>query len=182
MYRVKEKKELLAESLLELAQSMPVEKITVRAIVENCGVGRQTFYNHFPDKYELINWFYSSNLDRIIEENVKTELWRTVIIKALVFIYNKKKFFGNAISEEGQISFFKSYFEHTKNAYIKHIKNHYGEEELTEDLLFDIQFNCYGAVTMVKNWLLNNMDVSPEILGTRIANAMPESMKKYFWY
>ena len=40
----------LAASMKECMKQMPVDKITVKNIVEGCGVARQTFYRNFLDK------------------------------------------------------------------------------------------------------------------------------------
>ena len=40
----------------ELMKRKSLEKITVSDIVQNCGLNRQTFYYHFQDKYDLVNW------------------------------------------------------------------------------------------------------------------------------
>ena len=48
--------QLLADSLKEIAGSHPVEKITIKEITDKAGVIRPTFYNHFQDKFELIEW------------------------------------------------------------------------------------------------------------------------------
>ena len=48
----------LAASMKECMKQMPVDKITVKNIVEGCGVARQTFYRNFLDKYDLINWYF----------------------------------------------------------------------------------------------------------------------------
>ena len=42
-------KNALANSLTELMAATPLDKITVRMLVENCGLNRQTFYYHFQD-------------------------------------------------------------------------------------------------------------------------------------
>ena len=47
---------LLAESLKELTIKQPIEKITIKEITDKAGVIRLTFYNHFQDKYELLEW------------------------------------------------------------------------------------------------------------------------------
>ena len=47
---------LLAESFKKLARTRPIEKITIREITDEAGVIRPTFYNHFQDKYELLEW------------------------------------------------------------------------------------------------------------------------------
>ena len=48
----------LAASVKECMKTQPVDKITVKNIVEGCGVTRQTFYRSFLDKYDLINWYF----------------------------------------------------------------------------------------------------------------------------
>ena len=48
--------QLLADSLKELAAKRPMEKITIKEITDKAGVIRPTFYNHFQDKFELLEW------------------------------------------------------------------------------------------------------------------------------
>ncbi|HVI42360.1 MAG TPA: TetR/AcrR family transcriptional regulator C-terminal domain-containing protein [Anaerovoracaceae bacterium] len=180
MLNKKDTRQILVESLIELSQTKPIEKISVCDIVRNCGAGRQTFYNHFKDKYDLINWFYNSTVDNIIEQYKDKGPWADVIGLTISFIYEYRKFFGNVISEEGQESFFNAFYEHTKHFYTEYVRSNYGEAALTEELLFDIKFNCHGAVCMDKEWLKSGMKEPPTVIGTRIANAMPQSLKKYF--
>ncbi len=35
-----------------------LNKITVKEIVNRCGVNRQTFYYHFRDIYDLLDWMF----------------------------------------------------------------------------------------------------------------------------
>ena len=53
---------LLAESFKELAKKHPIEKITIKEITDLAGVIRPTFYNHFQDKYELLEWIITTDL------------------------------------------------------------------------------------------------------------------------
>ena len=57
----------LAASMKECMKQMPVDKITVKNIVEGCGVARQTFYRSFLDKYDLINWYFDKLLAKSFE-------------------------------------------------------------------------------------------------------------------
>lgn len=43
----------LANGMKELLVHTPVDKITVKQIVDQCDVTRPTFYRHFKDKYDL---------------------------------------------------------------------------------------------------------------------------------
>lgn len=42
-------------SFLRLLDEQPFEKITVRSIVDDCGLTRNTFYNYFEDTYDLVD-------------------------------------------------------------------------------------------------------------------------------
>lgn len=53
-----EMKYRLAEAVKVCMKTTSVEKITVKEIVDACGTTRQTFYRHFQDKYDLVNWYF----------------------------------------------------------------------------------------------------------------------------
>ena len=57
----------LANAMKECLVSSSVEKVTVKEIVDTCGVTRQTFYRNFQDKYDLINWYF----DKILVESFR---------------------------------------------------------------------------------------------------------------
>lgn len=55
----------LVDAMKCCMKKAPVEKITVKEIVRECGKTRQTFYRNFQDKYDLINWYF----DKILLES-----------------------------------------------------------------------------------------------------------------
>ncbi len=63
MEQIKElTKRLIANSFKELMQQMPFEKITIKTITDHANVIRPTFYNHFHDKYELVEWIVKTEI------------------------------------------------------------------------------------------------------------------------
>ena len=58
----KDVEQALAESLKELVQRMPFDKITIKKITDGAGVIRVTFYNHFQDKYDLLGYIVQSEI------------------------------------------------------------------------------------------------------------------------
>ena len=87
---------VLAESLIELSAKKPIDKITIKEITDKAGVIRPTFYNHFQDKYELIEWI------------IKTELLEP-IFEAIVLMLNNisanSVFYKKALKLEGAVTF-----------------------------------------------------------------------------
>ena len=56
-------KRALAQAMKGLMAKQPFSKISVGDICEACGMNRKSFYYHFRDKYDLVNWiFYSEFL------------------------------------------------------------------------------------------------------------------------
>ena len=74
---------LLAESFKELTLKQPIEKITIKEITDKAGVIRPTFYNHFQDKYELLEWIIMSQ----IIEPIGPLLQNGMVHEALVLMF-----------------------------------------------------------------------------------------------
>ena len=55
-------KRALAGALRELMAEMPFEKINVGQICERCHMNRKSFYYHFKDKYDLVNWIFDTEI------------------------------------------------------------------------------------------------------------------------
>ena len=56
-------KKAIVETTLNLAKRRPISKITVRDIVEACGITRNTFYYHFHDIYDVLECAIEVELD-----------------------------------------------------------------------------------------------------------------------
>ena len=63
----------LAASIKECMKTTPVDRITVKDIVDECGISRQSFYYHFQDILEVIEWSmeqaFGQLLDRSLQED-----------------------------------------------------------------------------------------------------------------
>ena len=51
-------KEAIINSFKQLMRKKSFDKISISDITNNCYLNRQTFYYHFQDKYELMNYIY----------------------------------------------------------------------------------------------------------------------------
>ena len=58
---------MLAETLLSLLEKKPISKITVSEIVNLCDINRKTFYYHFQDVYDLLEWHMDTELQKAME-------------------------------------------------------------------------------------------------------------------
>lgn len=172
-------KYVLALSLKDLARNKSLDKISVRDIVDNCGAGRQTFYNHFKDKYDLINWIYESNAYRIRNMFIDVENRDKVISMLLLHIKENQPFYANAFNYEGQNLFLEFLYKNTYDSYMQLIKKRFGENQITDSLAYTLEFYSYGAVNMVKRWSEKGMIECPELAAEKIFFNMPPELKKF---
>ena len=93
----------LAESFKELASRHPIEKITIKDITDKAGVIRPTFYNHFQDKYDLLEYCVK-NIEQELTEKINTtqysnskEFYTNLVMSLLEYISENKKMFKSVL-------------------------------------------------------------------------------------
>lgn len=104
-------KEMLANSLKALMlEHVSFDKITIKDITNRAGLIRPTFYNHFQDKYELLEWIFFQDIIVpsyvLIETGMVEEAVRLVLVK----IRSEKDVLSYAYKVGGQNSFEKMVF------------------------------------------------------------------------
>lgn len=96
---------LLAESFKELVCQQPIEKITIKEITDKAGVIRPTFYNHFQDKYELLEWIIKKQILEPIRPLIMAGMVDEGLMLMFTTIEKEKDFYGKVVKLEGQNSF-----------------------------------------------------------------------------
>jgi len=87
----------LAESLKRLASERLFDRVTVGDIVKECGVNRQTFYYHFNDKYELLDWIYYNETFVPLTADISFVNWDEKLYELLQIMRRNKAFYMNTI-------------------------------------------------------------------------------------
>ena len=101
-------KTALAEALKDLMRKKPFARISVSDICESCGLNRKSFYYHFRDKYDLLNWiFYVDIVERIIALE-EADAW-DILEQMCEYFYEEREFYRNALDVRGQNSIRESF-------------------------------------------------------------------------
>ena len=66
-------KNLIAETFVRLSDEKNIDKITVKDIVEACGISRQAFYYHFQDLLEVIEWSMEQAFEQLLDRSLQEE-------------------------------------------------------------------------------------------------------------
>lgn len=67
---------IFAESLKKLLKKKGLDHITIKDIVEDCGVSRQTFYYHFNDIYQIVEWVYTKIASESVTNSRDIDTWQ----------------------------------------------------------------------------------------------------------
>lgn len=106
-------KQALAGALKELIEQQSFEKISVSDICEGCGMNRKSFYYHFKDKYDLVNWIFDTEFVELNQNyDLETHLlsqsfderWQSIAVICHYF-YENRTFYRRVLKVDGQNSF-----------------------------------------------------------------------------
>ena len=169
----------LAAAMKKCMERMPVEKVTVKEIVEECGTTRQTFYRHFLDKYDLINWYF----DKILSESFKHMGTGETVYESLVrkfrFIEHERLFFDAAFRYDDQNSLRDHDYRKIHAFYTNMIESR-TNEPLGSELNFILEMYCRGSVYMTTRWVSGEIECTPEEMAKRLVEAMPAVLAEVF--
>ena len=88
-------KRALEQSLKNLLLKKPLTKITISDIAEDCGINRMTFYYHFKDIYDLVEWSCLEDARKALEEKKTYETWQQGFIQLFEAVRENKPFIMN---------------------------------------------------------------------------------------
>lgn len=88
-------KKVLAYSVKVLMRQRPLTKVTVGDICEACDMNRKSFYYHFRDKYDLINWIFQTDFQSEIRR--KESLSQDHLLELCSFLAANRDFYRAAL-------------------------------------------------------------------------------------
>ena len=88
-------KRALEASLKNLLLKKPLSKITINDITEDCGINRMTFYYHFKDIYDLIEWSCIEDAKKALEGKKTYETWQQGFLQIFEAVQENRPFILN---------------------------------------------------------------------------------------
>ncbi|MBU3092116.1 dihydroxyacetone kinase transcriptional activator DhaS [Clostridium sp. CF011] len=167
----------LALSLKQLMKTVPLSKISIQNIADNCRLNRQTFYYHFKDKFDLVNWIYYTEVTECIANCNRYENWTDGMYRTLCYLMNNNSFYINALNTPGQNAF-NGYFFDFSCELIMGIVNDVslGMNVPDMDKKFIADFYTHAFVGIIVQWIKTGMKDSPQIMVEKMRNVVEGSM------
>ena len=83
-------KDAIKQSFLKLLNKKPIDKITVKEIVEDCGINRNSFYYHFDDIPSLMEEIFNEQADEFVRRSFSPDNLYDSIMEAVAFSLENK--------------------------------------------------------------------------------------------
>ncbi len=84
-------RQAIQESFRVLLRKKPLDKITVRDIVEDCGLTRNTFYYHYTDIYDLFDDYLDTQMQQVLTEKPVFRSWEESLGRLLTRIFDSPR-------------------------------------------------------------------------------------------
>ena len=151
-------KQTLALALKSLMSETPFSKISVSDICIKSGMSRKSFYYHFQDKYDLMNWIFYTEFIGTLHRPDLLDSWH-LLLNICTHFYNEQVFYRNALSVRGQ-NCFQDYFSEVIQPFICVLVQEFCAED--SDLTFYISFYTDAFLAAIIRWLNEGAVIPPE--------------------
>lgn len=155
-------KRALAAALRELMDELPFEKIQVAQICERCNMNRKSFYYHFKDKYDLLNWIFDTEFlafVRALKNNAGTEKRVELLKEICEYFYENRKFYRKALKIKGQNSFSEHFREYCQPLIRLRLTYLIGEDRVDD---FAVNFYTDAVLCAMERWLMDKNCMPPD--------------------
>lgn len=150
----------IADAMKELMQQTPLEEISVGEIIRQAKVSRNTFYYHFKDKYDLVNWIFASEAEPLTEVSLSPANWQQLLYTICRYLRANQAFYTNALRLTGQNSlqsYLVSYFTRLLKERISHLCRQRGRPISAQEADFAARFYSCAIVGLMVQWAADGM-------------------------
>ena len=172
-------KRALASSLKRLMETKPFAKISVGDICAACEMNRKSFYYHFKDKYDLVNWIYYTECVKALKEKEYATDWE-LLEDLCVYFYENRSFYRKTLSVEGQNSFSEYFRDLIVSLLSSDMEEIYGRDD---SLPFYVDFYTDAFLCAIKRWLLGKDCMPAQEFARLLKNCLlraPDSILQRF--
>lgn len=171
-------KKAISYALKDLLKERPFNKITVNDIAKNCNINRQTFYYHFIDKEDLIEWICKEEMSGVLEKQKEDIPWQEKFLAVFMLMPKEKVFVTNIYHSVSLEILRQNLYRLVYPIIYKEIdKISKADNLLEQDKIFITDFYKYAFVAIVLEWIKNDMVEEPQIIVDKVSNLVTGTIK-----
>ena len=170
-------KRALEQSLKNLLLKKPLTKIKVGDITEDCGINRMTFYYHFKDIYDLVEWSCLEDAKRALEEKKTYDTWQQGFLQIFKAVQENKPFILNVYRcvHREQVE---KYLQPWVDQLLLNVINEEaaGITVRDEDKQFIAQVYSYMFIGLMLDWIKDDMREDPQQIVEKLSKLIKGSV------
>ena len=163
-------KQALEASLKRLLLQKPLNKITISDIAEDCEVNRMTFYYHFRDIYDLVEWSCEEDARRALNGKKTYETWQEGFYRIFQAVEENKPFIMNVYHSVSREQVENYLYKVTYDLVAGVVEEKSADMAVRqEDKEFIAHVWKYAFVGLMLDWIRNDMKGDPQELVARFS-------------
>jgi probable dihydroxyacetone kinase regulator len=174
-------KRAMSAALKNLLKEKKLNKITVQDIADECGINRQTFYYHFQDIYDLVEWTCIEDTEKVLKENRTYDTWQEGFLSVFDLAKKDKTFIDN-IYRSVSLEMLEQYLYRLVYPLLKNVVDEKanGQTVREENKKYIADFYKYAFVGVLLEWIRNDMAESPGQIVDRVSRIVGGAIETAF--
>lgn len=171
-------KRALEQSLKNLLLKKPLNKITISDIAEDCGINRMTFYYHFRDLYDLVEWACIEDAKKALQQKKTHATWQEGFLQICYAIRENKPFIVNVyrcVHREQVERYLTPLTDQLLRAVVE--EQSAGMKVREEDKAFIARVYSYSFIGLLLDWIREDMKEDPERMVERLGLVIQDTFQ-----
>ncbi len=166
-------KRALEASLKNVLRQKPLNKITINDLAEDCGINRMTFYYHFKDIYDLVEWVCIEDATQALADNKHYDTWEQGFTQIFYAVKENKPFVMNVyrcVNREQAERYLKPLVDKLIMDVVEEKSQNMVVRQ--EDKDFIAKVYSYIFVGLMLDWVAADMEGEPELIVDKLATVI----------
>lgn len=152
----------LEMSLKRLLMHKPLDKITIQDLTADCGISRMSFYYHFKDIYDLVEWSCIEDGRKALQGKKTYDTWQEGMLQIFEVVLEDRQFIMNVYRAVERSKIESYLYELTYRLIADVVEEKCADAKLApEDKTFIAEFYKYGFVGIMLDWIDRGMKDDP---------------------
>lgn len=159
------RKEQMASSLKRFMAKKSIQKISIQELADDCGMNRYTFYYHFQDIYDLLQWTFARDFEMLFSNQKQCANWEEWLRIILQYLADNAAFCKSAITSVGRDALRDLCVRDLQYFMEQMLKDIQGDHGVPEEYLnFLASFYLEALCGILIQWLVSDMKLPMESL------------------
>ena len=170
-------KKALEQSLKKLLLKKPLDKITIKDLTEDVGMSRMSFYYHFKDIYDLVEWACIHDAKQALQGNRTYDTWQEGLTSIFEAVLQNKPFILNVYHTTTQDSIERFLFSSVHDLVLSVVQEKAKGIDIKEDQIeFIANFYKYSFVGIMLEWIAKGMSENYHEIVSNMAKTLHGSI------